>query len=148
MARKPLIFVCDDDEDDKLLVRTAFEEACIDAEFSFASDGEELTEYLENSNECKSARCPDIILLDINMPRMDGPQTLEWIKSRSQFRSIPVVMYTTSNSRKDIDHCYLKGANSFMTKCSTFEHLVEKVEAFAKYWTGVVELPRIAGCKS
>ncbi|MGO9312646.1 MAG: response regulator [Syntrophobacteraceae bacterium] len=147
MHTLPVILVCDDDHDDQLLIEHAFAEACIDAEFRFTSDGVELTEYLQKSNEDGKSPCPDIILLDLNMPRMDGSKTLEWIKSHPHHRAVPVVIYTTSREPMEIQRCYGAGANSFMTKCSNFEDLVDKVKAFSKYWTETAELPRIAGCK-
>lgn len=146
MISVPIILVCDDDQDDQLLIESAFEEACIDADFHVTGDGVELIRYLQESNEGEHPR-PDIILLDLNMPRMDGRQTLEWIKSQPDYRDIPVVIYTTSRELTEIQRCYRTGANSFMTKCSTFEDLVEKVEAFAKYWMDVAQLPRRTVCK-
>lgn len=142
MARKPIILVCDDDEDDIELVTEAFKEACIEADFQFASDGRELVDYLKSTNECQSVKCPEIILLDLNMPRMDGRQALEWIKSLPGYRYIPVVVYTTSNARDDVNQCYGIGANSFMTKCASFKDLVEKVKTFAGYWSDVATLPK------
>ena len=142
----PVFLVCDDDRDDQLLIEAAFAEACIDAVFRFAGNGVELIEYLQNPDEEGKCPRPCIILLDLNMPRMDGMQALEWIKSHPGFRAIPVVMYTTSRDQADIQRCYGAGANSFMTKCSTFAGLVDKVKAFSKYWTETAELPRKAGC--
>jgi CheY-like chemotaxis protein len=147
MDRKPLIHICDDDEEDQFLIRDAFEQTSIDADFQFTSDGKELTEYLQKTGECPSIPSPDIILLDINMPLMNGLQTLEWIKSRAQFRSIPVVMYTTSSSQKDVDQCYQTGAHFYMTKCSSYDGLVEKVKFFACHWTSVTEHPRRPACE-
>ncbi len=147
MRNVPLILVCDDDHEDQLLIEHAFAEACIEAEFRFTGDGVELTEYLQKCNKDGKSPYPDIILLDLNMPRMDGSQALEWIKSHPQHRAIPVVVYTTSRDPVEIRRCYAAGANSFMTKCSSLWDLVEKVRAFSKYWTETAELPRIAGCK-
>jgi CheY-like chemotaxis protein len=147
MYTVPVILVCDDDRDDQLLIEHAFAEACIEAKFRFTSDGVELTEYLQKSDKDGNSLYPDIILLDLNMPRMDGLQALEWIKSHPHHRAIPVVIYTTSREPKDIQQCYGAGANSFMTKCSSIEGLVDKVKAFSKYWTETAELPRLAGCK-
>jgi CheY-like chemotaxis protein len=145
MNSAPVILVCDDDQDDQLLIESAFAEACIDAGFRFAGDGTELIEYLQ-SNGVEHPR-PDIILLDLNMPKMDGRRTLEWIKSHPEYRAIPVVIYTTTRERSEIQRCYRTGANSFMTKCSTFKDLVEKVEVFARYWMDITELPKSAGCQ-
>jgi len=141
MAAFPVILVCDDDADDQFLIKQAFAEAGIKADFQFTSDGLELIHHLENCNGGGKHPCPNIILLDLNMPQMDGVQTLKWIKSHSEYRAIPVVIYTTSSDTKDVRLCYRLGANTFMTKCSDFEDLMEKVRAFSKYWMDVAKLP-------
>jgi len=142
----PVFLICDDDRDDQLLIEAAFAEACINADFRFTSDGPELIEYLQNPDGEGKNPCPYIILLDLNMPRMDGIKVLEWIKSHPNLRTIPVVMYTTNREQADIQQCYRAGANSFMTKCTTFDGLVDKVKAFSKYWTETAELPKVVGC--
>ncbi|MGP0044308.1 MAG: response regulator, partial [Syntrophobacteraceae bacterium] len=81
MYTVPVILVCDDDRDDRLLIEHAFAEACIEAKFRFTSDGVELNEYLQTSDKDGNSPYPDIFLLDLNMPRMDGLQALEWIKT-------------------------------------------------------------------
>ena len=114
-----LILVCDDDEEDRVLVKEAFSEAYPGIQFRFANDGIELIEYLKNYPR------PDIILLDINMPRR-GVQTLNWIKSHINYRAIPVVMFTTSTLPEDVEQCYALAANSYMTKCASFDKLLDK----------------------
>jgi two-component system response regulator len=143
MPAAPVILVCDDDADDRFLVQSAFTEAHVKADFRFTSDGQELIDYLENCNERGSRKhpCPNIILLDLNMPRMDGRQALKWIKSHPELRSIPVVIYTTSSDNKDVRQCYRLGANTFMTKCAEFGELVDRANTFAKYWMDVAKLP-------
>jgi two-component system response regulator len=142
MLTIPVILVCDDDRDDQLLIEHAFAEAYVNADFRFTNNGVELIEYLQNAYPR-----PYVTLLDLNMPRMDGMQVLEWLRSHTSYRAIPVVIYTTSREPTDIERCCRAGANSFMTKCSNFEDLVDKVKAFSEYWTETAELPRIAGCK-
>ena len=130
-----LILVCDDDEEDQVLVKEAFSAAYPGIQFRFANDGIELIEYLKNYPR------PDIILLDINMPRLGGVQTLTWIKAHINYRAIPVVMFTTSTLPEDIEQCYALGANSYMTKCASFDKLLDKVKSFAGYWIETSELP-------
>ena len=139
----PLILVCDDDEDDRFLIKEAFAAACVEADFEFAGDGKELMGYLLRSSVCQESPRPDLILLDLNMPRMGGVKSLEWVKSQPLFLSIPVVIYTTSGNPHEILRCYQGGASAFITKCAKFEDLVEKIRAFAKYWMKLSELP---GC--
>jgi two-component system response regulator len=148
MHRIPVILVCDDDFEDQLLIKDAFAVACIQADFRFTSDGLELIEYLQNSTGDAKYPHPDVILLDLNMPRMPGLEALEWIKSHPDYRVIPVVIYTTSHDESDIQQCYRVGANTFMTKCANFDDLLEKVNAFAKYWVDIAELPRVPDCMS
>ena len=141
MPAVPLILVCDDDPDDQVLIKEAFTHAGIKVEFRFTNDGLELIDYLENCSASKEYPCPKIVLLDLNMPRMDGKQALKWIKLHSEFKAIPVVIYTTSNEAGDIRQCYRLGANTFMTKCAEFEELVARADTFAKYWMDVANLP-------
>ena len=115
-----LVLVCEDDEEVKVLVNEAFSEAYPGIQFRFANNGLELIEYLKNYPR------PDIILLDINMPRV-GVETLNWIKSHITDRVIPIVMYTTSTAPEDVEQCYALEANSLMTKCASFDKLVDKV---------------------
>lgn len=137
----PVILVCDDDPDDQVLIKEAFLEAGIQADFRFTNDGMELIDYLENCIGSREYPCPKIVLLDLNMPRMNGKQALKWIKSHSEFRAIPVVIYTTSNEKNDVSQCYRLGANTFMTKCAKFEELVVRANTFGKYWIDVAKLP-------
>ena len=87
----PVILVCDDDADDQTIIKDAFAPARISANFQFTSDGQELVQYMENSNRDGQRPRPDIILVDLNMPEMNGMQALDWIKSHPDFRAIPVV---------------------------------------------------------
>ena len=140
MRTAPRILICDDDQDDRVLLYEAFGVAGVDARLGSVKDGLELVKYLESSDGKRKPR-PDIILLDVNIPKMDGWQALEWIKSNPKYRAIPVVMLTTSSEPAEVDRCYRAGADSFITKGSTFERLVDQVKTLSKYWTGTVELP-------
>jgi CheY-like chemotaxis protein len=84
---------------------------------------------------------PDLILLDLNMPRKDGRETLKEIKSNPAFRYIPVVVFTTSTAEEDVEQCYEMGANSFISKAAMFEDLTETMKTLGGYWFGTVTLP-------
>ncbi len=130
-----LVVFADDDADDRLLLQEAFEENNLKCTLDFVEDGIELLEYLE-----KNAATPSLILLDINMPRKDGKQILQEIKTSAQWRHIPVVMFTTSKSPDDIRKCYDLGANSFIVKPSSFESLLNVTNNIGKYWVDTVSL--------
>ena len=84
---------------------------------------------------------PSVVLLDLNMPRMDGREALDVIKKNPQLRRIPIVVLTTSHSAEDVTLCHDLGANSFVTKPATFGGLVEVMSTIARYWLETVELP-------
>lgn len=130
------ILIADDDEDDKFLLKSAFEESGIDAPLSFVDNGQELMEYL-----LKAKKLPSIILLDLNMPKKDGREALKEIKENPKFRSIPILILTTSNSPEDIRNCYFLGANCFITKPSTFEGLMKVIGELNKFWFSIASIP-------
>ncbi|MGQ9732043.1 MAG: response regulator [Candidatus Zipacnadales bacterium] len=138
------ILVADDDPEDCLLLREAFEESRIANRLLFVSDGEQLVDYLYRrgayADPATSPR-PGLILLDLNMPRKDGREVLAEIKSDPDLRKIPVVILTTSKAEEDICRSYRLGVNSYITKPVTFESLVEVVKTLGQYWLGIVELP-------
>jgi CheY-like chemotaxis protein len=143
MKTLPLILVCDDDEDDQMFIRDAFAEAYPDIQFRSVHNGAELLEYLQNSSHrSREFLRPDIILLDLNMPLMGGLEALNWIKSHITYRAIPVVVYTTSTAPEDVAQCYTLGANSYMTKCASFDKLVERAKSFSRYWIENALLPK------
>ncbi len=112
--------MADDDQEDCLLARTAFEESAIAGEIHFVENGEELLVYLRNGDPR-----PDLILLDLNMPRMDGRKALREIKSDRGLRDIPVVILTTSINEKDVKFCLDAGACDFKTKPVEFEQWID-----------------------
>ena len=138
------ILLADDDEDDRLMTRDALRDARLHNDLRFVVDGVDLMEYLRRegrySDPATSPR-PGLILLDLNMPRMDGREALREIKSDPELRSIPVVVLTTSKAEEDILRTYDLGVNSFITKPVTFLGLVEVMKVFSRYWLTIVDLP-------
>jgi CheY-like chemotaxis protein len=118
------ILMADDDEDDSMLIRDALAESQLPIE-----------PYIVRSPR------PDLILLDLNMPKKDGLEALKDIKNDPQLRRIPVVVLTTSGEEEDIDNTYDLGANSFIIKPLTFDSLVEVMKTLGKYWFEIVKLP-------
>ena len=139
-----VILMADDDEDDQLMARDAFETNRLHNVLYFVKDGIELMDYLRRqgkfSDPSTSPR-PGLILLDLNMPLMDGREALKEIKSDSELHSIPIVVLTTSKAEEDIIKTYEYGVNSFITKPVTFQGLVEAIKQIGIYWFEIVELP-------
>ena len=143
-AKPYVILMVDDDAEDCLLVRDALQEIRLEHDLRFVRDGEELFDYLYQRGEYENKRMaprPDMILLDLKMPKMDGREVLRAMKSNPQFRRIPVVALTTSMSEDDVAFSYDMGVNSYITKPVTFRALVDIMTVLSKYWFEVVELP-------
>lgn len=138
------ILVADDDPDDRLLIEEAFEENRVSNQLSFVEDGEELLDYLLRRGawtDPASSPRPGLILLDLNMPRMDGREALKQIKADPALAKIPVVVLTTSKQEEDILRTYGLGVNSFITKPVTFEGLLRVTQVLTSYWIEIVQLP-------
>jgi two-component system response regulator len=143
-ARPITILMADDDADDRLLTKEAFEESHLSNDLRFVEDGVELLDYLKRrgkfADPATSPR-PGLILLDLNMPKKDGREALEEIKSDPELRAIRVVVLTTSKAEEDILRSYDLSAASYITKPVTFETLLDVVRTLGKYWLEIVELP-------
>jgi CheY-like chemotaxis protein len=144
-TRKPvIILIADDDADDRQFTREALETSRLVNELHFVVDGEDLLDYLLRRGRYTapgSAPRPGLILLDLNMPKMDGRQALREIKTDPALRHIPIVILTTSRADEDIVRAYDLGANSFVSKPVTFAGLSEAMKAITHYWFEIVELP-------
>ncbi|OZI06291.1 two-component system response regulator [Siphonobacter sp. BAB-5385] len=145
ILKKPVVLlIADDDEEDRKMTREAFEENFVLHEIHLVVDGLELIDYLFRrgvyADPERSPR-PGLILLDLNMPRMDGRQALEQIKSNPDLRSIPVVILTTSHAEEDIIRSYNLGVNCFINKPVTFKDFIEVTQSLGRYWFEVVQLP-------
>src|SRR5262245_57296629 len=145
MKGKPItILMADDDSDDRLMTKEAFEESRVANDLRFVEDGLELMDYLyrrgKYSDPAASPR-PGLILLDLNMPKKDGREALEEIKSDPKLRPIRVIVLTTSKAEEDILRSYDLSAASYITKPVTFAALTEVIKTLGKYWLEIVELP-------
>jgi CheY-like chemotaxis protein len=143
-GRPITILLADDDEDDRLMTRDALRDARLHNDLRFCTDGVDLLDYLHRRGGHAAPDAsprPGLILLDLNMPRMDGREALAEIKKDPELRSIPVVVLTTSKAEEDIVRSYELGVNSFITKPVTFLGLVEVMRVFSRYWMEIVDLP-------
>jgi CheY-like chemotaxis protein len=138
------ILMVDDDEDDRMMTEKALRKNRVINPIMFLTDGEELMDYLKRkgkfSDPATSPR-PCFILLDLNMPRMDGRKALLFLKADPELKKIPVVVLSTSSAEEDILRSYNLGANSFITKPIDFDGLVATMESLKNYWLEIVELP-------
>lgn len=142
--KTPLILIADDDEDDRMFTKEAFDENFDQNEIRFVNDGVELLDYLRRKNKYANPALsprPGIILLDLNMPKMDGREALKEIKSDSNLRAIPVVVLTTSKAEQDVVKTYDLGVNCFITKPVSFTALLEVTRTLGHYWFDIVKLP-------
>jgi len=140
------ILMADDDADDCLLAHDALREAGLPHELQIVRDGQQLLDYLRQQGEYRdgaNAPRPDLILLDLKMPRKDGREALSELKADPRLRSIPIVVLTTSTARDDIGYCYRMGVNSYLTKPSTYRGLVDLLCTVCKYWFELAELPAV-----
>jgi CheY-like chemotaxis protein len=137
------ILMADDDDDDFVLTQKALKESKLLNTLIRVKDGEELMDFLLHRKEYegKNVPRPGVILLDLNMPRMDGREALREIKASPELSNIPVVVFTTSKAEEDIYRSYQLGSNSFITKPVTFENLITVMKALGTYWFEIVELP-------
>jgi CheY-like chemotaxis protein len=134
------IIIADDDIDDRNLIERAFKHIGLSEELHFVEDGEELLSFL---NDKDSAMGSPIIFLDLNMPRKDGREALKEIKSDDILKKIPVIIFTTSKSKDDIDSCYATGANCFISKSNTFPELVQMLKNAVDFWLETATLPKL-----
>ena len=143
-VKTPIILIADDDEDDRMFTKEAFDENFEQNEIRFVNDGVELLDYLRRKNEYANPAVsprPSIILLDLNMPKMDGREALKEIKSDPNLRTIPVVVLTTSKAEQDIVKTYDLGVNCFITKPVSFTAFLEVARTLGHYWFDIVKLP-------
>lgn len=143
--KRIVIVMADDDHEDREFAREAFEESRLANDFRTVDDGVELLEYLRREGayaDPGAAPRPGLILLDLQMPRLDGFETLARIRADPSLSRIPVVVMTTSGADEDIARSYDAGANSYVRKPVTFEGLLEAIRTLGRYWLEIVELPR------
>jgi len=137
---KSFILVAEDDEEDRMLLQDALDEVKIKHAVNFVSNGQELIDSL-NSYLIEKKQLPDLILLDLNMPKKDGREALNEIKLNEKLRTIPIIILSTSNDKEDILNTYNLGGNSFITKPASYSSLLSIAKEIKKYWLEIVKLP-------
>lgn len=137
------ILIAEDDPDDRELLTDAFADAGFAGRLLFARDGRELLDMLDAPSADDAA--PQLVLLDLNMPRLDGRAALRVLRDRDATRHLPVVVLTTSAAETDISECYRAGANSYCTKPLDFGGLVALARDIEHWWFRVTRLPPANG---
>jgi CheY-like chemotaxis protein len=135
------VLLVDDDPGDTLMIREAFEHNKVRNELASVADGVQAMQYLRREGEYANAPRPDLILLDLNLPRKDGREVLAEIKSDPQLSTIPVVVLTTSHAEEDVLKSYQLHANAYVTKPVDFERFIAVVRQIDEFFVTVVKLP-------
>ena len=135
------ILLVEDNEGDIRLTVEAFKEAKIRNHIRVVRDGEEALAYLKKEAAYADVQTPDIILLDINLPKVDGKEVLQELKNDPILKSIPVIMLTTSSAESDVQESYLNHANSYVIKPVDLDKFMEVIRSIEEYWISIVKLP-------
>ena len=147
MAKRQLtVLSIEDNRPDFDLLETAIKTSIIgkDIEINIINiqNGKKSLDFLNKKNGYKESLTPDIIILDINLPRISGIEVLKYIKKTPELLHIPVIILSTSDSEKDIKECYKFYANSYITKTFNFEDLLNKISIMIEYWFEATEIPK------
>jgi len=137
------ILLVEDNEGDIVLTKEAFEEAKILTKLSVVRDGKEALDFLTKQGKYTNADMPDMLLLDVNLPKKNGHQVLQYIKGDENLKHIPVIMLTTSSSPKDINLSYNNYANCFITKPVDVHEFIGVIATIENFWISIVKLPSI-----
>ncbi len=135
------VLLVEDDPGDVVMIREAFEENKVRNRLSVVSDGEQAIQFLRREGVHAGAPRPDLVLLDLNLPRVSGREVLEQVKADPKLRAIPVVILTTSSAEEDILRSYDLHANAYVTKPVDFESFIEVVRQIDNFFVTVVKLP-------
>ena len=135
------ILLVEDNEDDAVIIQEVFADMRLATLINVVRDGEEALAYLQHKRQYRVVRMPDIVLLDINMPKKNGFEVLEAIKKDPGLQSLPVIMLTTSHREEDVVRSYAKGACSYIHKLVDLEQFKHCIKQFEHYWTDVSRIP-------
>lgn len=135
------ILLVEDSEPDILLTEEAFSESKVKNHLNVVRDGEEALQFLRREGEYADAPRPDVILMDINMPRKNGLEVLEEIKADPELRPIPVLILTTSQADEDVRRSYSGHASGYVVKPVGFENFLQAIRAFEEFWLTFVRFP-------
>ncbi|XZF13934.1 response regulator [Chitinophagaceae bacterium MMS25-I14] len=136
------ILIAEDDADDRFLLQAAFEENGFAEKLQFVENGMEVMDFLHKiTSGAGKYILPSFILMDLNMPKKDGREVLVELKQQPALRNIPVIIFSTTNNEQEMKRCYELGANAYITKPNSFEHLLETVATLRSYWINSGKIP-------
>jgi len=139
---KPIhILLVEDNEGDIILTRDAFEDAKIVVNLSVAKDGKQALDILNKEGEYGNTELPDLLLLDVNLPKKNGHEVLKYIKGNDSMKHIPVIMLTTSSAQSDINLSYNNYANCYITKPVEVSDFLTIIATIENFWFSIVKLP-------
>ena len=135
------IVLIEDNKGDIFLTREAFDEIGVPYSLRVLTDGEKAHHFLHTVAEGRERPVPDLILLDINLPKLDGHELLAFIKRHEQLQHIPVVMFTTSSAEKDVAKAYKNQVNCYITKPAEAEEFIRVLQEIEQFWSRICQLP-------
>lgn len=135
------ILLVEDNEGDILLTKEALADGKIYNLLSVVKDGKEALDFLEKKGKYSGEKTPDLVLLDVNLPKKSGHEVLRFIKQNENLKSIPVIMLTTSSSERDIAESYKNYANCYITKPVDADEFIKAVLSLENFWINIVQLP-------
>jgi CheY-like chemotaxis protein len=132
--KQALVLIAEDDKDDRFLLQNAFVESGNFEQLNFVENGVEVLKYLDDIATSDNESYPDLIILDLNMPKKNGKEVLAELKGNAVFKNIPVIIYTTTNSEIEKQKCFELGASTYIVKPVSFEALIEVVDSIRTNW--------------
>mgnify|MGYP000382981483 CR=1 FL=1 len=141
LRRPPKILLVEDNAGDEFLVVDAFEQASFPHEIEVVRNGEAALKRLRSEGEFSGQPVPDLVLLDLNLPKLDGRDVLRSVKTDKHLADVPILVLTTSSAPQDVETCYALHANAYMTKPFAVEDYENIVESIGSFWFRAVTLP-------
>jgi CheY-like chemotaxis protein len=135
------ILLVEDNEGDILLIKEAFEDAKIVVKLSVVKDGKEAIDFMDQNGKYAEEALPDLLLLDVNLPKKNGHEVLKYIKGKDSLKKIPVIMLTTSSTELDINMSYNNYANCYITKPVEVNDFLAVISTVENFWISIVKLP-------
>lgn len=139
MNKQKLVLLVEDDLNDIELIKRAFAKIKMNIKLDVVKNGVEGADYLGAVDSRNDKKVPDLIIMDLKLPKKNGHELLDWIKDREGIKHIPVVVFTSSNESRDIEKAYKLGANSYVLKPVSFEKLTELIKTLTTYWLSINE---------